>query len=198
MVLTTRDDERREQHHYASGRNEKMEWNEQRETRFWESTLTTNARTELLDYQQRKDKLDVGLWKTSQNYEVTTCHSRKRFDWEQEKIKSFFHRGDKKTWIIGNHHKEQHSQWKALGEIYTKITPMKRLVGWKDDLSEQKMMDLNMSLLKTLWSMNPKGNYPEWHSTTSEDKVERIALWNARWRMLELLKTNMCWAPCLF
>ena len=30
--------------------------------------------TELLDYQQRKDKLVVGLWKTSQNYEVTTGH----------------------------------------------------------------------------------------------------------------------------
>ena len=31
-------------------------------------------RMELLDYQQRKDKLVVGLWKTSQDYEVTTGH----------------------------------------------------------------------------------------------------------------------------
>ena len=29
----------------------------------------------------KKSKLVVGLWRTSQNYEVTTCHSRKRFDW---------------------------------------------------------------------------------------------------------------------
>ena len=40
--------------------------------------LTTNARTELFDYQQRKGKLDVGLWKTSQNYEVTTYHSQEK------------------------------------------------------------------------------------------------------------------------
>ena len=73
----------------------------------------------------------MGLWKTSQNYEVKTCHSQKNFDWELEKkIEIFFHRGDKdKTWIIDNHHKEQHSQWKALGEIYTKITPWKKVMG---------------------------------------------------------------------
>ena len=47
-----------------------------------------------------------------------------------------------------------------------------------------------MSLLKTCESWNAKGNYQEWHNTTSKDKVERIALQNARWRMLELLKTK--------
>ena len=30
--------------------------------------------TGLLGNQQRKDKLDVALWQTSQNYEVTTRH----------------------------------------------------------------------------------------------------------------------------
>ena len=55
-----------------------------------------------------------------------------------------------------------------------------------------------MSLLKTLWIMKHEGNNQGWHNTTSKDKRERIALRNARWRMLELLKTNMCWAPCLF
>ena len=33
-------------------------------------------------------------------------------------------------------------------------------------------------------------NCQEWYNTTSKDKVERIALWNARWRILELLKTR--------
>ena len=41
------------------------------------------------------------------------------------------------------------------------------------------------------------GKLPRWHHTTSNDKVERIALRNARWRMLELLKQDMCWTPCL-
>ena len=65
---------RREQHRNASGRNKRMEWNERRKTRSRKSMLTRNARMELLDYQQRKYKLVVGLWKTSQNYEVTTGH----------------------------------------------------------------------------------------------------------------------------
>ena len=45
----------REQHHNASGTKVRMEWNERRETRSWESTLTTNARTELLENQQWKE-----------------------------------------------------------------------------------------------------------------------------------------------
>ena len=68
----------------------------------------------------------------------------KRFDWELEKIESFFHRGDKKTWITGNHHKEQHSQWKALGDIYTNVTPRKKVMG------------LNTSFLTTCESWNMK------------------------------------------
>ena len=67
---------------------------------------------------------------------------------------------------------------------------MKRLICWKDVLSKEKMMYLDMSLLKTCESWNTKGNYQQWHNTTSKDKVERIALRNARWRMLELLKTK--------
>ena len=35
----------REQQHNASGTNKRMEWIERRETRSWESMLTTNART---------------------------------------------------------------------------------------------------------------------------------------------------------
>ena len=33
----------------------------------WKSILTKKGWTELLENQQRKDKLDVGLWNTSQN-----------------------------------------------------------------------------------------------------------------------------------
>ena len=33
-------------------------------------------------------------------------------------------------------------------------------------------------------------NHQEWHNTTSNDKVEWIALRNARWRMLDLHKTK--------
>ena len=46
---------RREQHHNASGTEKRMEWNERRETRSRGSTLTTNARTELLENPQRKE-----------------------------------------------------------------------------------------------------------------------------------------------
>ena len=40
----------------------------------WESILKKKDWTELLKNQQQKNKLVVGLWKTSQNYEVTTGH----------------------------------------------------------------------------------------------------------------------------
>ena len=49
--------------------------------------------TELLDYQQRKDKLVVGLWKTSQNYEVTTATNGNNCLLEiNEEMKNLFHR----------------------------------------------------------------------------------------------------------
>ena len=35
---------------------------------------------ELLKIKQQKNKVVVGLWKTSQNYEVKFCHSREK-DW---------------------------------------------------------------------------------------------------------------------
>ena len=38
--------------------------------------------------------------------------------------------------------------------------------------------------------MKHERNCQEWHNTISKDKVERIALPNARWRMFELLKTT--------
>ena len=34
-----------------------------------------------------------------------------------------------------------------------------------------------MSLLETCESWNPRGNYQEWHNTTSKDKGERIELY---------------------
>ena len=72
----------REQQHNASGTKVRMEWNERRETRSWESTLTTNARTELLENQQRKEYAWYGLMEYISNYEVTTFHSREEeLDW---------------------------------------------------------------------------------------------------------------------
>ena len=41
------------------------------------------------------------------------------------------------------------------------------------------------------WTMN--WNCQEWHNTTLKDKVERIALRNARWRILELLRKESRW-----
>ena len=42
----------------------------------------------------KKNKLDMVLWNTSQNYEVTTCHSReKELDWYEQ--------GDEKAYFTG-------------------------------------------------------------------------------------------------
>ena len=49
---------------------------------------------------------------------------------------------------------------------------------------------LKYLILDNLWIMKHEENYQEWHNTTSKDKRERIALRNARWRMLELVKTT--------
>ena len=87
----------------------------------------------------------------------------KRFDWELEKIEIFFHRGDKKTWIIGSHHQEQHSQWKALSATYTKITPRK------------KMMGLNISFLN-LWIMKHTKIVKNDITPSQKIMVARIAL----------------------
>ena len=51
-------------------------------------------------------------------------------------------------------------------------------------------MGLTISFLTTVESWHTKGNCQEWHNTTSKYKIERITLTNARWRMLELLKTK--------
>ena len=56
-----------------------------------------------------------------------------------------------------------------------------------------RLMDLNTSLLKTCESWNMNSNYQEWHNTTFKDTEERIALWVARWRMLELLRKESQW-----
>ena len=41
--------------------------------------------------------------------------------------------------------------------------------------------------MTTCESWNANSNCQEWHNTISKDKIERIALQNARWRILELL-----------
>ena len=68
---------------------------------------------------------------------------------------------------------------------------MKRLMDWKDLLNEERMMDLEYVILDIFESWNTKGNYQEWHNTTSNDMVERIALRNARWRNLISFEMNL-------
>ena len=57
----------------------------------------------------------------------------------------------------------------------------------------EKLVGLNISFLTTCESWNTKGNYQEWHNTTSNDTVEGIALLIARWRKLELLWKESWW-----
>ena len=75
---------------------------ERRETISWESTVTTNARTELLKNQQRKDKLDIVLWNTAQNMRWQRATHGKRIGWIWAKWReSISHRkGWRKTWVL--------------------------------------------------------------------------------------------------
>ena len=135
---------------------------------------------------------------TSQNYEVSFCHQRKQMiAWDQRRNENFSRREDRRNFgslidtIIAIFLREGF-RW-----IITQYNSNKRLIGWKDLLNEEKMMDLIISLLTTCESCNMKEIIK--NDITPPQKIrERIALRNARWRMLELLKTNMCWAPCLF
>ena len=67
---------------------------------------------------------------------------------------------------------------RLLGEILTKITPRK------------KMMGLKYLILDHMWITKHEGICQEWHNTDSKDKVEWMALRNARWRMLEHLQKD--------
>ena len=60
-ILTKRKDGLKRATSQCHRKKRKNGWNERKETRSCKITLSTNARAELLDYQQRKDKLDVGL-----------------------------------------------------------------------------------------------------------------------------------------
>ena len=93
---------RRERHHNASGRNEKWNGMNGGKTRSWESTLTTNAGMELLDYQQRKNKLDMVLWNTSQimRWQPAT-HGKRNWIGMNKETRNLSHREDKwRTWVI--------------------------------------------------------------------------------------------------
>ena len=69
----------REQHHNASGRKKIDHWNNRMEKKMPTSATNELGKhpskkviTELLENQHETNKLVVGLWKTSQDYEVTT------------------------------------------------------------------------------------------------------------------------------
>ena len=67
---------------------------------------------------------------------------------------------------------------------------MKRLMDWKDVLIEEKMMVLQYVIPDNLWIMKHEGKLSRMTQLHLKNKVERIAPWNARWRILELLKTK--------
>ena len=75
---------------------------------------------------------------------------------------------------------------------------MKRLMGCKGSHEWIENDGFEICHSQQLESWNKNGNCQEWYNTISRDKVGRIALQNARRRILELLRKNMCWAPCLF
>ena len=52
------------------------------------------VRTELLEINNENNKLLVGLWKHLKTWGEILPQTETRFDWELEKIESFFHRGD--------------------------------------------------------------------------------------------------------
>ena len=117
MILTIRDDERKEQHHNASERNNRRyiigitEWRRKCQLlpqMSLESILAKKVTTGLLGKTNNEtNKLVVGLWKTSQEYEVTTDHYRKQLlTLDRRRDEHFFHKDDKEiTWIIDKHHK---------------------------------------------------------------------------------------------
>ena len=140
-----------------------------------------------------KNKVVVGLWKTSRNYEVKLCHSRKKnwIDMNKE-TRRLFHREDKRrTWIIILSPLielllRESFRWNITQDNSNEEIDGFPRISWMN----WKCRVYNMSFQTTCESWNTKGNCQEWHNTTSKDKRERIALWNARWRILELLKTR--------
>ena len=53
-----------------------MEWNERRKHDLERARLQQMLERSFWKTNNEKNKLDMVLWNTSQNYEVTTCHSR--------------------------------------------------------------------------------------------------------------------------
>ena len=82
-ILTIRDDELKEQHHKVSGRKNTSSIIGIRMEKKTPTSATNElgkhpskkVKTELLEKTNNEtNKLVVGLWKTSQNYEVKFCH----------------------------------------------------------------------------------------------------------------------------
>ena len=59
-----------------------------------------------------------------------------------------------------------------------------------EELMLEGVDGFNYLILDNYWITKHDENCQEWYNTTSKDKVERIALRNARRRILELLKTK--------
>ena len=64
----------------------------------------------------QKNKVVVGLWRTSQNYEVKILPLMKTMDldWYKQEDEKLNHREDRRTWDIYKHHKQQQSLGKGF------------------------------------------------------------------------------------
>ena len=63
---------------------------------FEESSLGEGSNGVVGKTNNEKNQLDMVLWNTSQNYEVTTCHSwEEELDWYEQGDEKVFHREDK-------------------------------------------------------------------------------------------------------
>ena len=63
----------------------------------WESILKKKDSSELSGNQQWKNMLVEGLWKTSQELEVKTCHKQKQLlAWERRRDENIFHRENRR------------------------------------------------------------------------------------------------------
>ena len=74
---------------------------------FERASLKRRIERSCWEINNEKNRLVEGLWKTSQELEVKTCHKWKQ-DWidMNKETRNLFHREDKwRTWVIYKHHK---------------------------------------------------------------------------------------------
>ena len=113
---------------------------------------------------------------------MITCHSREKNWIDMNK--------ETRNYITGRINEE-------LGSFISTIiaTILREGFRWNitQDNSKEEIGVFKYLILITCETRSTKGNYQEWHNTTSKDMRERIALRIARWRKLELLRNESWW-----